>query len=76
LQDFNALLDIHFGGYRDDVYHLELAVGPQHLHSAGSVHGGVFLSLLDTVMSRAVRAYRPEHSYTPTVQLSGNFFAR
>lgn len=74
MQDFNALLDIQFGGYRDDVYHLELAVGPQHLHSAGSVHGGVFLTLLDTVMSRAVRAYRPDYSYTPTMQLSGHFF--
>jgi uncharacterized protein (TIGR00369 family) len=74
LQDFNELLEIQFRGYQNDVYQLELEVGPQHLHSAGHVHGGVFLSLLDTVMSRAVRAYRPEHNYAPTVQLSGNFF--
>ncbi len=74
MQNFNELLDIQFRGYQYDVYRLELAVRPQHLHSAGNVHGGVFLSLLDTVMSRAVRAYRPEHSYAPTVQLSGNFF--
>ncbi|CAA0102978.1 Uncharacterised protein [Halioglobus japonicus] len=74
MQDFNELLDIQFRGYQNDVYQLELEVGPQHLHSAGSVHGGVFLTLLDTVMSRAVRASRPERCYTPTMQLSGNFF--
>ena len=71
---FNELLDIRFCGHENGVFKLELAIGAQHLHGSGGVHGGVFLTLLDTVMSRAVRASRPELSYAPTMQLTCNFF--
>ncbi|WP_123034918.1 PaaI family thioesterase [Haliea alexandrii] len=71
---FNELLGIQLCGYENGVYRLELAVGQQHLHGAGSVHGGVFLALLDTVMSRSVQSDSPRVSLAPTMQLSGNFF--
>jgi len=74
LADFNDLLGICLGGYDGDVYRLELVTRPQHMHAAGSVHGGVILSLLDTVMSRAVRSHLPDCDYMPTMNLSANFF--
>ncbi len=72
---FNALLGVELLGERDEAYHLELLVGPQHLHDAGGVHGGVYLSLLDIVMARAARMALPPGSYMPTLELKTNFLA-
>ena len=72
-QGFNALLGIQLLGERDGVYVLELPVGPQHLHEAGRVHGGVYLALLDTAMARASRIGLSPGEYRPTLELKMNF---
>ncbi|WP_019528259.1 PaaI family thioesterase [Dasania marina] len=74
IEGFNELLGVRFNGGEKGLYQLELTVGPQHHHDAGLVHGGVYLSLLDTVMSRAIRTLTEEAHYAPTVALSCNFF--
>lgn len=71
---FNELLGIHFCGGEKGQYQLELTVGPQHCHQAGLVHGGVYLSVLDTVMSRAIRTLLADGYYSPTMTLNANFF--
>lgn len=74
MNGFNALLGMTMVGVRQDGYIIELDVGPQHLHDAGRVHGGVYLSLLDTVMSRAIRSTLDDESYVPTLAINANFF--
>lgn len=71
---FNELLGIHFCGGEKGEYKLELTVVKKHCHQAGFVHGGVYLSLLDTVMSRAIRSLLGGSVYTPTMALSTSFF--
>jgi uncharacterized protein (TIGR00369 family) len=70
---FNELLGMELKGLIDDTYVVELAIGPQHLHVRGGVHGGVYLSLLDTVMARASRAALAPGQYQPTLELKTNF---
>lgn len=74
MPDFNALLGIRFLGGEKGQFQLELTVGPEHLHEAGRVHGGVYLSLLDTVMSRAIRSSLGKTWYGPTITFSTSFF--
>ncbi len=71
---FNELLGIRFCGGEKGHYQLELTVGPEHCHEAGLVHGGVYLSLLDTVMSRSIRTLFEASCYAPTMSLNTNFF--
>jgi len=70
---FNSLLGLELKGFQGDDYCIELMLGPQHLHEANGVHGGVYLSLLDTAMARASRAGSLPGSYTPTLELKTNF---
>lgn len=69
---FNALLGIRLCGASDDCYVLELDIAPQHLHAAGRVHGGVYLTLLDTAMARAARI-GSDDAYMPTLEVKVNF---
>jgi len=75
MSGFNELLGVELKGEKGEQYLLELLVGPQHLHQGGGVHGGVYLSLLDTVMARASRIGLPPTSYLPTLELKTNFLA-
>ncbi|MCX7057604.1 MAG: PaaI family thioesterase [Proteobacteria bacterium] len=70
---FNEFLGIELHGEEGDAYVLELQIGPHHLHDAGGVHGGVYLSLLDTVMARASRMALEPGQYLPTLELKMNF---
>lgn len=70
---FNTLLGMELLGVRGDAYELALEIRPCHLNGAGGVHGGVYLSLLDTVMARACRTGQPERAYWPTLELKVNF---
>jgi uncharacterized protein (TIGR00369 family) len=70
---FNALLGLELKGSQNGDYVLELLIGPGHLNEAGGVHGGVYLSLLDTVMARAGRMDQGPDLYLPTLELKTNF---
>jgi uncharacterized protein (TIGR00369 family) len=54
---------------RDSIVRLE--AGEQHLNIAGTVHGGVIASMIDTAMGRAVRSVTEET--TATSQLTVTF---
>jgi uncharacterized protein (TIGR00369 family) len=54
---------------RDSIVRLE--AGDQHLNIAGTVHGGVIASMIDTAMGRAVRSVTEET--TATSQLTVTF---
>lgn len=54
---------------RDSIVRLE--AGEQHLNIAGTVHGGVLASMIDTAMGRAVRSVTEET--TATSQLTVTF---
>ncbi|WP_374973356.1 PaaI family thioesterase [Spongiibacter marinus] len=71
---FNELVGLRLCGGDAERYFIELDVKACHCHDAGFVHGGVYLSLLDTVMSRAVRALDGEASVSPTMNLNCSFF--
>ena len=70
---FNDLLGINLIGSEEGDYIVELIVAPQHLHDKGYVHGGVILSMLDIVMSRAIREEAVDGFYAPTLELTTSF---
>lgn len=70
---FNELLGLQLLGAENGGYRLELAIAPHHLNGVGGVHGGVYLTLLDTVMARACRVGEHEAEYWPTLELKTNF---
>ncbi len=73
-EDFNQHLGIQFGSGADGVFELQLTVEEKHCNEAGRIHGGVYMSLLDTVMSRAIRTLLDEGSFAPTMTLNASFF--
>ena len=48
---------------------------PDHLNSWQGIHGGVLMTLLDTVLSSAARALDPACSGCATVEMKTNFLA-
>ncbi len=47
--NFNTALGVELTEWRPDFARVELEIRPDHQNGAGSVHGGVLMSLLDTV---------------------------
>lgn len=74
MSGFNELLGIVLLGPGSEGYELEMEIKAEHLHAAGNVHGGVYLSLLDTVISRATRELVDDESYVPTLCIHASFF--
>jgi uncharacterized protein (TIGR00369 family) len=54
---------------------LELEVGDEHLNQAGTVHGGVLATLVDTAMAMAARTTADESEVPATSQLSLAYLA-
>ena len=54
---------------------LEINLGPQHLQTHGSVHGGVFATLLDATGFWAVYSQAPANRGMSTIELSINYHA-
>lgn len=72
---FNDLLGIEIVGQTAEGYVLSLEIdGAKHHHDMGMVHGGVLLSLLDTLLSKTLRAEWDTTVYAPTLSISVNFF--
>jgi uncharacterized protein (TIGR00369 family) len=54
----------------DGTARLELDATEQHLNEAGTVHGGVLATLVDTAMGQAVRSLTGEDDVPATSQLT------
>ena len=54
----------------DGEAHLRLDVTDQHLNEAGTLHGGVLATLVDTAMGHAVRSRTGEDGVPATSQLT------
>jgi uncharacterized protein (TIGR00369 family) len=54
----------------DGTAELELDATDEHLNEAGTVHGGVLATLVDTAMGQAVRSSTGEHDVPATSQLT------
>lgn len=75
MNKFSNLLGIEHVGRTDEGFVIAMAIDKdKHHHEAGMVHGGVYLSLLDSVVARAMHSEFPEIAYTPTLNLNVQFF--
>ena len=53
---------------------MRLDVGPEHQSTAERVHGGVFFTMVDTAMGRAVISKLPDGRGCATIEAKINFF--
>jgi uncharacterized protein (TIGR00369 family) len=75
MNGFSNLLGIEHVGRTDEGFVIAMEIDKdKHHHEAGMVHGGVYLSLLDSVVARAMHSEFPEVVYTPTLNLNVQFF--
>ena len=69
-QGFAAVLGIHDQQADDGRSRLALDATDQHLNPAGTVHGGVLATLVDTAMGAAVRSSTGDEDVPATSQLT------
>ena len=75
MSGFNDYLGVDIIGPTADGFAVSLEIDTtRHHHDAGMVHGGVILSLLDTVISRTLRTEFDNKIYAPTLTITVNFF--
>jgi uncharacterized protein (TIGR00369 family) len=63
-------LGVHGRTADDGTARLELEATEQHLNEAGTVHGGVLATLVDTAMGQAVRSLTGDDDVPATSQLT------
>ena len=69
-EDFVDRLGVYGRTADDGTATLELDVTEEHLNAAGTLHGGVLATLVDTAMGQAVRSSTGEHDVPATSQLT------
>jgi uncharacterized protein (TIGR00369 family) len=69
-ESFVDRLGVHGRTADDGTSRLELDATEEHLNEAGTVHGGVLATLVDTAMGRAVRSLSGENDVPATSQLT------
>ena len=69
-QSFVDTLGVHSRTADDGTAHLELDATDEHLNEAGTVHGGVLATLVDTAMGQAVRSRTGKGDVPATSQLT------
>ena len=69
-QSFVDTLGVRSRTADDGTAHLELDATDEHLNEAGTVHGGVLATLVDTAMGQAVRSRTGEGDVPATSQLT------
>jgi uncharacterized protein (TIGR00369 family) len=72
---YRQLIGYRTTAWREGYGELQLIIGPQHLNSVGSVHGGVYMSMLDVALGHAV-AYCTvpgNFRFSSTVSLTTSF---
>ena len=67
---FVDTLGVHGRTAEDGTARLELDATEEHLNEAGTVHGGVLATLVDTAMGQAVRSRTGEDDVPATSQLT------
>jgi uncharacterized protein (TIGR00369 family) len=70
MTDFGERTGITGVSGSDGESRLELEAGDEHLNPAGTVHGGVLATMVDTAMGEAVRSTTGEDEVPATSQLS------
>ena len=68
--DFAGRLGIRVDDTEDGAAQLSLEVTEEHLNAAGTLHGGVLATLVDTAMGHAVRTVSGEGDVPATSQLT------
>jgi uncharacterized protein (TIGR00369 family) len=69
-EDFVDRLGVYGRTADDGTATLELDATEDHLNAAGTLHGGVLATLVDTAMGQAVRSSTGEHDVPATSQLT------
>ena len=69
-QTFVDRLGVQGTTAEDGTARLQLEATEEHLNPAGTVHGGVLATLVDTAMGAAVRSSTGEHDVPATSQLT------
>jgi uncharacterized protein (TIGR00369 family) len=69
-ESFVETLGVHGRTADDGTARLELDATERHLNEAGTVHGGVLATLVDTAMGQAVRSRTGERDVPATSQLT------
>jgi uncharacterized protein (TIGR00369 family) len=72
--DFNQLVGMEFVEIEGGECELHLEVRDHHLSPAARVHGGVFFSMADTVMGRAVMSAVEDGRGCATIEAKINYF--
>ena len=67
---FAGRLGVVVGKVTDGTAHLEFEATDEHLNAAGTVHGGVLATLVDTAMGTAVRSATDDGDVPATSQLT------
>lgn len=73
-KDFTGELGIESVRMADGECVMELEIEPRHLSMAERVHGGVYFTMLDTVMGRAVISRLPSGRGCATIDAHINYF--
>ena len=68
--DFVTSLGVHGRTAEDGTARLELDATEAHLNEAGTLHGGVLATLVDTAMGQAVRSLTGDDDVPATSQLT------
>jgi uncharacterized protein (TIGR00369 family) len=69
-ESFVETLGVHGRTADDGTARLELDATERHLNEAGTVHGGVLATLVDTAMGQAVRSLTGDDDVPATSQLT------
>ena len=72
--DFNQALGMKFVETTEGDCVLELEVVARHMSAAGRVHGGVFFTMVDTAMGRAVVSRLSDGRGCATIEAKINYF--
>lgn len=72
--EFTSELGIEAVRFGDGECVMELEIGPKHLSRAQRVHGGVYFTMLDTVMGRAIISRLPSGRGCATIDAHINYF--
>ncbi|MBW2393024.1 MAG: PaaI family thioesterase [Deltaproteobacteria bacterium] len=74
MNDFTRRLGMKTVHAADGECHIEMIVDEFHMSTAERVHGGVFFTMLDTAMGRAVISNLPEGRGCATIEAKINYF--